>query len=217
MHQHVHRKHLGLSWYTTMESKYDSHGGKLVELLHKQEITEVIITYARALDHLDETLLRTVFHPGASHEHFYVGPSSEPELLSTADQPADFVAFAFAVLRTHKRTHHQLGNILVELESDETAYAESYFTAFHRMRSKGDPLAGQDAFDTEMDFFVGGRYVDRFTCINGEWKITRRTGITDWMRLEAPTSKGFGDLADNQIGKQGMDDFLYRRKSAYSI
>lgn len=217
MPPHVRREHTGLSWCITMAIKLDSERDRLTELLYKQDISEVVISYARALDRLDEVLLRSVFHPGARHEHFYIGPSSAPELRSTDDQPADFVAFALAVLRTHKRTHHQLGNILVEFDGDKAAFVESYFTAYHRMRAKGDPLAGADAFDTEMDFFVGGRYIDRFTQIEGEWKITHRTGLTDWMRLESPSSAGFGDVADNQVGKQGPDDFLHRRKSAYAV
>jgi hypothetical protein len=189
---------------------------RTAELLAKQDITEVIMTYARALDRMDEILLRSVFHPKAKHEHFYKGPSSKPDYVSTDEAPADFVAFAFGVLTTHARTHHQLGNIFVELESSQIAFAESYFTAYHRMRGKGDPLAGPNAFDTEMDFFVGGRYIDRFACINGDWKITHRTGMTDWMRLEPPSSPGYGDVDDNQIGKQGVTDFLYQRKFAYS-
>ena len=186
------------------------------ELIAKQAITEVIITYARALDRLDETLLRSVFHPGARHEHFFVGPSSDLSLPSSPEAPGDFVAFAIGVLKAHLRTHHQLGNILIEMESREVAFTETYFTAFHRMRPKGDPLAAADAFDTEMDYFVGGRYIDRFQCIDGYWKITHRKGMTDWMRLDSPSSTAFGDVADDQIGKQGPGDFLYQRKIAFS-
>ena len=185
-------------------------------LLAKQAITEVIVTYARALDRLDEALLRSVFHPGARHEHFFTGPSSDPSRPSTPEAPGDFVAFAIGVLKTHLRTHHQLGNILIEMESDEVAFAETYFTAFHRMRPRGDPLAAPDAFDTEMDYFVGGRYIDRFACIDGEWKISHRTGMTDWMRLDSPSSTAFGSVPENQIGKQGREDFLYRCRTLYS-
>jgi len=187
----------------------------LAVLLAKQAISEVICTYARALDRLDEPLLRSVFHPGSRHEHFFVGPSSDPSAPSSPEAPGDFVAFAIGALKTHVRTHHQLGNILIELEGEDVAWAETYFTAWHRMRAKGDPLAGPAAFDTEMDYFVGGRYIDRFACVNGEWKITHRTGMTDWTRFEPPSSQGFGDISDNQIGKQGPRDFLYRCREAY--
>jgi hypothetical protein len=140
----------------------------LSELLSKQAIYEVIARYARAIDRLDEAMLRSLFHPHATHNHFYQGPSSQPERSANGDDPGDFVRFAFQVLSTYSRTHHQIGNTLIELNGENTATAESYFTAFHRMRPIGDPLAGPDAYETEMDFFVAGRYLDKFECIDGE-------------------------------------------------
>ena len=172
----------------------------------KQEITEVIYRYARAIDRMDERLLRSVFHPGSRHSHFYEGPSSDPGLPSSKEAPGDFVAFALGVLSAFTRTHHQLGNTLIQLESESTANAETYFTAFHRMRPRGDPLAGANAYDTEMDYFVGGRYLDRFERRDGEWKIVQRTGMTDWVRLEAASSQGFDDIAVETIGKRAPDD-----------
>lgn len=123
----------------------------LTELLDKQSISDVIMTYARAIDRLDETMLRSVFHPDSQHAHGFEGPSSDPSLPSEPGEPGDFVAFALGVLNTHRHTHHQLGNIFIELE-DDNAYAETYFTAYHRMRAKGDPKAAEHAWDTEMDF-----------------------------------------------------------------
>ena len=189
---------------------------QLQQLLDKKAIEEVIKTYARAIDRMDERLLRSVFHPGSKHAHFFEGPSSDPSLPSKPGKPADFVAFAMDVLRTHSRTHHQLGNTLIEMESDTVAFAETYFTAFHRMRPIGDKLAGPAACDTEMDFFVGGRYIDRFEKRNGKWKITNRTGMTDWIRSEPPSSQGFGSIAPAQIGKRGRKDMVYACRKLYS-
>ena len=183
-------------------------------LLDKQAITEVIHRYARALDRFDEAMLRSVFHPGSRHAHFFEGPSSDPSIPSKPGAPGDFVAFAFDVLRTHLRTHHQLGNTLIELDGDQ-AFAETYFTAYHRMRPLGDPLASPGAFETEMDYFVGGRYIDRFERRNGEWRITHRTGMSDWMRLEPPSSTAFGSVPSPQVGRQGPEDFIYRARAAY--
>ncbi|MDO8860446.1 nuclear transport factor 2 family protein [Haliea sp. E1-2-M8] len=182
----------------------------LQALLAKQAITEVIVRYSRALDRLDETLLRSVFHPDSVHHHFYQGPSSAPDAPRPADGgPRDFVEFALGVLSTHTRTHHQLGNTLIELTSADHAVAETYFTAYHRMRPRGDPKAAPNACDTEMDYFVGGRYLDHFACRDGEWRITRRTGMTDWTRLEPPNSQGFHDIAAETIGQHYPDDLLY--------
>ena len=178
------------------------------ELLAKQAITEVVFRYARAIDRMDEALLRSVFHPGSRHNHFYEGPSSDPAASSTPDSPGDFVTFALGVLGTFTRTHHQLGNTLIEFTSEDRARVETYFTAFHRMRPKGDPLAAPNAFDTEMDYFVGGRYIDQFELREGEWKIVERVGMTDWTRIEPPTSQGFGDIDQKTVGHRAPDDFI---------
>jgi len=183
---------------------------RLLDLLAKQDIYEVIARYARAIDRLDEPMLRGVFHPHSTHNHFYQGPSSEADRPAVGDDPGDFVRFAIQVLSTYSRTQHQLGNTLIELAGDGTATAETYFTAFHRMRPIGDPLAGPDAFETEMDFFVAGRYLDRFECLDGVWKIAHRTGMTDWIRIEAPASKGTAGIDQTTVGKRCPDDLVYK-------
>ena len=50
----------------------------LQQLLDKQACAEVMMTYCRAIDHLDEALLRSVFHPDSHHRHGFEGPSSDP-------------------------------------------------------------------------------------------------------------------------------------------
>jgi hypothetical protein len=179
---------------------------QLEGLLAKQAITEVIARYARAIDRMDEALLRSVFHPGSRHSHFYEGPSSDPGIPSTREKPGDFVAFALGLLGVYKRTHHQLGNTLIQLESKSTATVETYFTAHHRMRDRSDPLAADNAYDTEMDYFVGGRYLDRFECRDGQWKIVERTGMTDWTRLEPGCAQGFSQIATDTVGKRAPED-----------
>jgi hypothetical protein len=59
-----------------------------------------------------------------------------------------------------------------------------------------------------MDYFVGGRYIDQFALRDGEWKIVERVGMTDWMRIEPPTSQGFGDIDPRTIGRRAPDDFI---------
>ena len=184
------------------------------ELLDKQAITDVIMTYARAIDRLDEDLLRSVFHPDSQHAHGFVGPSSDPSQASSPGSPGDFVAYAFEVLGTLTRTHHQLGNIFIELDGDD-AYTETYFSAYHRMRAKGDPLASDGAYDTEMDWLVGGRYIDRMQRREGVWKISHRTGLTDWMRTEPPSTQGFSDIPADMLGHRSSQDLVYRARQVY--
>jgi hypothetical protein len=185
-------------------------------LLDKQACAEVMMTYCRAIDHRDEALLRSVFHPDSYHRHGFRGPSSDPSRPSAPGKPGDFVAFALEVLATHVHTHHQLGNIFVELEDDGvTSFTEAYFTAYHRMRAKGDPLAAADAPDAEMDLWVAGRYLDRMEKRFGVWKIVHRVGTTEWMRRELPTSRGPVALADDSRSQQSRDDIVYRRRAEF--
>ncbi|NJN50766.1 MAG: nuclear transport factor 2 family protein [Gammaproteobacteria bacterium] len=185
-------------------------------LLDKQACAEVMMSYCRAIDHLDEALLRSVFHPDSWHRHGFEGPSSDAALPSTRDRPGDFVAYALGVLNTFTRTHHQLGNLFVEVESDGvTAFTEAYFTACHRMRPIGDPKAASNAYDTEMDFWVGGRYMDRMEKRNGVWKIAYRVGTTDWMRIESPSSQGAVNVSAQLRSQQSRDDIVYQRKKLF--
>lgn len=184
------------------------------EMLDKQAIAEVMMTYCRAIDHLDEPLLRSVFHPDSQHDHGFKGPSSDPNAKSGPGKPGDFVGYALQVLTGMTRTHHQLGNIFVEVHGD-VAYTEAYFTAYHRVRAKGDPKAGPSASDTEMDLFVSGRYMDRMEKRDGVWKIARRTATTDWERLEPPSSMDYSRIPREAQSIQGKDDFVYRRREVY--
>jgi hypothetical protein len=188
----------------------------LQELLDKQAIAEVMMTYCRALDHRDEAMLRSVFHPDSRHNHGFVGPSSDPSAKGKDGQPGDFVGYALLALSRMTRTHHQLGNIFVEIQPGGTvAYTEAYFTAYHRMRAKDDPKAGPNAWDTEMDWWVGGRYFDRMEKRNGVWKIARRTATTDFQRIEPPSSQNFSAVPPDMQSRQNKGDFVYRRHEVY--
>jgi SnoaL-like domain len=188
----------------------------LQALLDKQACAEVMMAYCRAIDHRDERMLRSVFHTESQHHHGFRGPSSDPSRPSKPGKPGDFVAYALEVLATHTHTHHQLGNIFIELEADgTTAYSEAYFTAYHRMRAKSDPKAGADAFDTEMDLWVGGRYMDRMTKRNGVWKIAYRVGTTDWMRIDPPSSRGHTATPADLRSQPNRRDMVYRRRAEF--
>ncbi|MDA0339610.1 MAG: nuclear transport factor 2 family protein [Proteobacteria bacterium] len=197
----------------TVASVDDPH---LQELLDKQACAEVMMTYCRAIDHRDEALLRSVFHPDSYHRHgLYEGPSTNPKKKSKPGKPADFVGYALEVLRGFTRTHHQLGNIFVEVErGGEVAFTEAYFRAYHRKRAKGDPKAAADAYATEMDWWVGGRYMDKMEKRNGVWKIAFRIGITDWNKMEGPTSAGFDGIKPDLLMQQSRKDMLFHRRQA---
>jgi hypothetical protein len=157
---------------------------QLIQQLHdKQSITEVLLTYTRAIDTLDENLLRSVFHSDSEHNHTFVGPSSNPNLPSTATEPGDFVAYALNFLKRFVKTHHQLGPPLITVAGHH-AQSECYFTATHLLPSETDQSAQATAQEPKTEWSVGGRYVDELEKRDDVWKIRRRTGFADWRRTK---------------------------------
>jgi hypothetical protein len=163
-------------------------------LKSRAEITEVVIRYARAIDRCDEAMLRSCFHPDSSHRH------GGFEGLS-----ADFCTRAMEIVGEVEFTHHQLGPVSIEL-AGEVAYVETYFTALHRF-GPVPPPGGQP----HEDRFSGGRYVDRFERREGEWRIAARHGVSEWMRYEAASDRGFYDGPASQRGRRDREDPVYRR------
>ncbi|HET6970916.1 MAG TPA: nuclear transport factor 2 family protein [Phenylobacterium sp.] len=167
---------------------------RLDQLSSRAEITEVVIRYVRAIDRMDEPLLRNCFHPDARHRH------GSFEGLS-----ADFCTRAMEICRQVVATHHQLGPVSIEL-AGEVAFTETYFTAHHRFGAEPPP-GGQP----HEDRFMGGRYVDRFERRDGVWKIAERVGINDWLRYEPSSDRGFWDGPPDQRGRRDRSDAVYRR------
>jgi hypothetical protein len=127
----------------------------LTELLAKQEITEAIHKYCRAMDRMDNDLGRTVFHPDASVDYGVM-------FQGTGHGFMEFVHEAHAGMLVH---HHQVGNILIRVEG-QRAFSESYVTATFHSQSEGGPLLERRSY---------GRYVDIWESRDGRWAINHRT------------------------------------------
>ena len=166
----------------------------LDELRSRAEIAEVAMRYCRAFDRRDEAMLRSCFHPDATHEHgAFDGPSS------------DFCTLGLEMVAKLALTHHQLGQISIELDG-ERAFMESYFTSYHRFGA--EPPPGGEPHE---DRILGGRYVDRFERREGVWRIARRQGVNEWMRYEAASDRGFFDRPASERGRRDGSDPVYRR------
>ena len=126
----------------------------LAVLIAKQAITEQLHRYCRAMDRMDNTLGRSVFHPDAIADYgsMYQG---------TGHGFIDFVYDAHARLLIH---HHQLGNILIAVDGD-MASSESYVTVTFRSKDGSGALIAMKSY---------GRYVDRWERRDGLWAISHR-------------------------------------------
>jgi SnoaL-like domain len=165
---------------------------RIEELLAKQDIVELSMRYMRGLDRLDRELQISVFHDDAITDYgFFKGGAAE------------FVDFAQRVLKDHLANHHMLGQALIEIDETDRlrAYGEVYFHAFHRTVEHG----------VETDFIVAGRYVDRYECRNGVWKIAYRSEVNDWVRSSPAADEWLRNSADAIRGQRGRADPSYRR------
>lgn len=173
---------------TTYKNDIDS-------LIAKQDITDVIYRYARAVDRADGEMLHSCYWDEAIEEHgsSYSGPAR------------DYIDGAMKRLAKTGTMMHLVGNIHVEFDGD-TAWVETYLLTFARFEKDGEPW----------DTLTGGRIVDKFERRSDEWRILHRKMAFDWNR-DAPTSEGWclglfdPSHKDMIMGRKGKEDLSYSR------
>ena len=173
---------------------------RLQELLDKQEITERLHDYCRAIDRCDRELLMSVFHSESTHEMAGFEGSSR-----------DFCGFAFDALAAFDATHHVLSNVSITVTADR-ARSECYFYATHRVPAAADASEGVLADHKpgiDEDLFLAGRYVDQFIRDSGVWKISKRIGVLDWCRWEPAEERNFIAIGALPHGKRDKTDPYY--------
>jgi hypothetical protein len=128
------------------------------QLLDREAIRDCLYRYCRGIDRADEAALRSSYWPDAHDAHgAYDGPAG------------GFIAQALPRLRAGGRRVHAISNILIELHGDVAA-VESSFLALQ-----------SGAAAPERETFLCGRYVDRFERRQGEWRVSHRTVVYDWI------------------------------------
>jgi hypothetical protein len=162
-------------------------------LLDKNEITELLTRYLRAIDRGDIQTLRACYLPGATEEHggIYSGPAQ------------GYVDTIEAALR-HPRAvgTHALTNILIEVDADR-ARSEHYVLAMTRLKADG----------VVSDSLVATRIVDDLRRQDGRWGIARRRLRFDWVHDIGPRPAmwlyGQRDPSTLLHGAKFPDDILY--------
>lgn len=137
----------------------------------------VAALYCHAIDRRRWDLMEHCFHPDATYRFGRIEGNWR-----------DFVGMARATIDPMRISHHQLGQSLIRIDGD-TATSETYFSAYHRVAADAaatDPFPGTGE---ECDIVISGRYVDRFECRDGDWRIAHRIGLSDW-RQDAPAADG---------------------------
>jgi hypothetical protein len=150
-------------------------------LLAKQEITERLNDYCRAMDRIDDDLGRSVFHADApvNYRGIYEG---------TGHGFIDFVHQSHTGMLS---TNHQISNISIRVQGD-SAGSETYVTMHGRIKGEGEAI---------MEIRSIGRYLDRWERRDGAWRIARREYLStmDELRQVAATmypTEGARDRSD---------------------
>jgi hypothetical protein len=161
----------------------------LARLMATQAISERIYQYSRAVDRLDAAMLADVYWPDGTDDHgIFCGSAS------------DYVTWVMSYVGAWISTHHDNGNIMVDLDGD-TAWVESHWTGWYRLPHE---LGYTDLISC-------GRYLDRFECRSGIWRIAHRSCVSDWN--QSTVVEGAPRPQHRLSGRRGPGDLVYRLRA----
>ena len=158
---------------------------RIAGLLARREIEDCLFRYMRGQDRLDAALQRSAFHNDATVDYgFFTGSG------------IDFVRFAQDLLADrYNATQHMLGQMHIAIDGEE-GHGEIYFLAWHRRKAEH----GGD------DLLIAGRYLDRYSCRDGTWRIADRREVVDWTRTDAASDNWFERTPQALRGGRGDRD-----------
>ena len=137
----------------------------LRELLDRQQITEALYTYCRAVDRVDRDLGYSIWNDGAEVDY------GEAIFIGSARGVIDHICDSHLLGIAHS---HQIANIIIKFDGDR-ARSEAYVNSAMHMKS-GEQLLRVN---------TRGRYLDTWSKRNGRWGIDRRVFVADLNEVRA--------------------------------
>ena len=135
----------------------------LTRRLAKQEITDTLYLYCRAMDRIDEALTLSIWHVDGTCN--YSSTAGVPDMLFR-----DYLTGSTKARRSFANHSHQITNILIRLNGDDRAVSEAYFTASLHTEPKNGIVT---------EHLWRGRYLDRWSRRAGKWGIEHRQVLFD--------------------------------------
>ena len=139
---------------------------ELREAISRQQITQLLYRYCRAVDRIDEELGYTIWHDDAEADYGRIYRGSGRGFI-------DFVCEAHRRAIVHS---HQITNIILELNGNQ-ARSESYVTSAMRLMDAGQLK----------QITTRGRYLDRWSRREGRWGIEKRCYVHDFDEIRSVT------------------------------
>jgi len=173
-------------------------------LADRDAIQDAIYRWCRAVDRRDWESIRSVFHPDGNDNHgLYNG------------DVGGLIAWLTERHKTITCSLHTATNILIEFYGPNEALVETYVTACQRYAPEGAAtlaaISGRAApTGNPVDMLLFGRYVDRFECRNGQWKILQRVTVFDNTMMFDVPSGGAKLGAGWTVGQRNQDDPIFK-------
>lgn len=159
----------------------------MTDINERLAIQDVLYLHSRALDRLDESLLKTCYREDSTVDYgTFKGPAQQ------------FAGLVIPALREqYALTRHVLSNTLVHINGP-TAHSESLVDAAHLLR------------DETQEMLFAGRYLDVLEKREGEWKIQHRQVVVDWCQHRALGNEREGDSFTGMArGSHAPQDPIY--------
>ncbi|MFL6798553.1 MAG: nuclear transport factor 2 family protein [Xanthobacteraceae bacterium] len=170
----------------------------LDELQARTAIEDCLKQFARAVDRQDWAAARKTYHDDAIDDHgFFKGPPD---------------AFLGHIEKLHEHQDHSMHlntNVLIEFQSPERAFVETYVLVLQRFRPGASNVPANAAGLRNM---ACARYLDHFEKRDGEWRVARRTLVLGDV-VSGPMTEAAAPLAGFTTQKHGLDDPLYRLRA----
>jgi ketosteroid isomerase-like protein len=135
----------------------------------RDALLDLSYAYASAIDRRDRDAFLAMFHTDATVCSYPPGQSENPTMERTGHQELAVIVDRI-IPRMCTNSFHLVANARFAVEGD-AASGEVYGVAHHL-------IAGGEHDGTDYVWFM--RYQDRYTRVDGDWRISRRDTLTDW-------------------------------------
>jgi hypothetical protein len=150
-----------------MSKEFDSLPVEIRSLYDKQQITEALYTYCRAVDRVDRELGYSIWHDDAVVDY------GDSIFRGSARGVIDYICDSHLKGVVHS---HQITNIIIKLDGD-CAFSEAYVTSGARI------MFGEEL----KQITTRGRYLDRWSRRAGRWGIEKRYFAHDFDEIRSVT------------------------------
>lgn len=160
-----------------------------MRLEDREAIREVICLYVHAIDRRRWDIMPQLFHDDATFEFGVIQGDWR-----------SFVEQAQAIIDPCVATQHLLGQTIFGFEGEDCCHTETYMTTMHTVPA-GYPM--DEVFPDKGKLYsavIAGRYVDRFECRGGEWRIAHRSGLYDWREFREVDGVDLSSVPDGAAG-----------------